>query len=52
MTPMAFLWHILFLACFPVAILLVLVGQWVAGAVVFLVGTPLFWNSKDGPPER
>jgi hypothetical protein len=45
-------WHVLFLACLPVAILLALTQQWFAAAAVFLIGTPLFWNLRNQSAAR
>jgi hypothetical protein len=40
-------WHVLFLACLPVAIVLAIAGQWVAAAAVLIVGVPVFWNLRN-----
>jgi hypothetical protein len=40
-------WHVAFMACFPVALVLVIGGQWIPAALVFLVGAPLFWNLRN-----
>ena len=44
---LAGLWHFLFLACLPIAVLLALGQAWVASAVVLLAGTPLFWTLRN-----
>lgn len=41
------MWHLLFLACFPVALVLAASGQWVPAAVVFFFGVPLAWNLRN-----
>lgn len=52
-------WHVAFMACFPGALVLAVNGQWIAAAVVFLVGIPLFWSLRNRariasyqPPEE
>lgn len=39
--------HYAFLACLPAAVILAISGRWVLGAVVFVVGTPLFWTLRN-----
>lgn len=42
----------LFMACFPVALVLTLVHAWPAALLVFLVGTPLFWVQRNRAAMR
>lgn len=44
---MAGLWQLLFLACLPVAVILAFSGQWLWAAIVFLIGSPLFWTLRN-----
>lgn len=44
---MARVWHFLFLACLPVAVVLALGQRWLAAAIVFLLGAPLFWTLRN-----
>jgi hypothetical protein len=39
--------QVLFLACLPVGLILLLTGRPLAGALVFLVGTPVFWAARN-----
>lgn len=42
----------LFLATLPIAVILLLGGRWVAGVLVFLLGTPLFWTLRNNAVRR
>jgi hypothetical protein len=44
---LAQLFHWAFLACLPVALMLFFGGQPIPGALVFFVGTPLFWALRN-----
>lgn len=42
----------LFMACFPVALVLTMVHAWPAALLVFLVGTPFFWVQRNRAAMR
>lgn len=47
MRAVATIYHLAFLGCLPVAVLLVATGQWGWGLGVLLFGTPLFWTLRN-----
>lgn len=45
--PLAFIANILFLACLPVSVLLLMGGAWPLALFVFLIGIPFFWSIRN-----
>jgi len=50
--PVAYIANLLFLACLPIAIVLLVTGLWPLGLVAFLVGTPVSWRIRNRAVAR